>query len=69
MTDSAVPAHVKSLIDMRDEGFTNFPAEAAVPGLSAQISSDIMLPLYQGKTSAQDALDQTAALVVKKSGK
>lgn len=69
VTDSAVPEHVKSLIDMRDEGFTNFPAEAAVPGLSAQISSDIMLPLYQGKTSAQDALDQTAALVAKKSGK
>lgn len=69
VTDSGVPEHVKSLIEMRDEGFTNFPAEAAVPGLSAQISSDIMLPLYQGKTSAQDALDETAALVAKKSGK
>jgi multiple sugar transport system substrate-binding protein len=69
VTDSGIPAHVSSLIAMRDKGFTNFPAEAAIPGLSAQISSDIMLPLFEGKKSAQGALDETAALVAQKSGK
>ncbi|HEY0189370.1 MAG TPA: sugar ABC transporter substrate-binding protein [Cellulomonas sp.] len=68
VTESGTPAHVASLIEMRDLGFTNFPTEAAVPGLSASISTDIMLPLYQGKTTAQEALDQTAALVAEKTG-
>lgn len=69
VTDSHVPAHAQTLIDMRDMGFTNFPTEAAVPGLSAQISSDLMLPLYQGKKTAQETLDATAALVAEKTQK
>ncbi|MFC7581658.1 ABC transporter substrate-binding protein [Schaalia naturae] len=63
VTDSAKPANVAALISMRDKGFANFPTEAAVPDLSNSISTDIMLPLYQGTTSAQDALDATAQLV------
>ena len=50
---------------MRDEGYTNYRTEAAVAGLSGKISTDCMLPLYQGKLTAQAALDNAAALVVK----
>ncbi len=66
VTDSKKPANVASLIEMRNKGFANFPTEAAVPDLSNSISNDIMLPLYQGKTTAQKALDDTASLVSEK---
>ncbi|QOR45968.1 ABC transporter substrate-binding protein [Trueperella pecoris] len=63
------PTHVATLLGMRDKGFSNFQVEAAVPGLSAQISNDHMLPLYQGKSSAQKTLDQIAELVSQKTSK
>ena len=69
VTDSGKPANVASLIEMRDLDFSNFPEEAVVPDLSNQISNDIMLPLFQGRQSAQEALDATAALVADKTGK
>lgn len=69
VTDSGKPANVATLLAMRDAGFTNFPTEAAVPGLSGSISNDIMLPLYQGKSTAQQALDAAADLVAEKTGK
>jgi multiple sugar transport system substrate-binding protein len=67
VTESGKPAHVGELLAMRDDGFTNFPAEAAIPDLSATISTEVMLPLYKGKTTAAEALDAAAALVARES--
>ena len=69
VTDSGKPANAQALIDMRDNGFSNFPAEAAVPNLSNQISNDFMLKLYQGKATTQETLDGVAALVKEKTSK
>ncbi|MEW6927196.1 ABC transporter substrate-binding protein [Trueperella pyogenes] len=69
VTSTNKPTHVGSLIDMRDMGFSNFRIEAAVPGLSQQISNDYMLPLYQGKGSAQETLDGIANLVAQETSK
>ncbi|MGI6786191.1 MAG: ABC transporter substrate-binding protein [Gleimia sp.] len=69
VTDSGKPANVQALIEMRDNGFANFPTEAGVPDLSNDISVEIMLPLYKGQMTAQEALDAVAALVSEKTGK
>lgn len=66
VTESGKPAHVASLIEMRDSGFSNFPAEAAVPDLSNTIATEIMLPLYQGKMTSAEALKKAAELVAEK---
>lgn len=63
VTDSGKPANVAALIEMRDNGFSNSPTEAAVQGLSLDISESIMLPLYQGKIDATTALEQVAELL------
>jgi multiple sugar transport system substrate-binding protein len=62
------PAHAQTFLDMRDIGFVNYATEAAVPGLSTDIS-DEFLKLYQGKESAQDTLDTVAGRVADKTGK
>jgi multiple sugar transport system substrate-binding protein len=62
------PAHAQTFLDMRDVGFANYPTEAAVPALSTDIS-DLFLGLYEGKSTAQDTLDEVAALVESKTGK
>lgn len=54
---------------MRDNGFSNFPAEAVIPDLSNEISNDYMLGLYQGKSSAQETLDAVAKLVQERTSK
>lgn len=69
VTDAGKPANVQALIEMRDQGFANFPTEAGVPDLSNDISVDIMLPLYKGQKTAKEALDATAKLVSEKTGK
>ena len=69
VTDTGKPANVQSLIEMRDKGFANFPTEAGVPDLSNDISVNIMLPLYKGQKTAQQALDDTAKMVSEKAGK
>ena len=61
------PAHAQTLLDMRVQGFEDFAEEAAVPGLSNDVSA-IMLNLYQGKLDAQQALDQAASLISSKTG-
>lgn len=63
------PAHAQTMLDMRDIGYSNFPAEAAVPDLSNQISVEYMQPLYEGKKDAQTTLDEVAALVAEKTKK
>ncbi|MFC0674712.1 extracellular solute-binding protein [Brachybacterium hainanense] len=63
VTDAGFPAHAQTMLDMRDIGFSNFPTEAAVPGLSAKISVDLMNPLYQGKADAATTLQKVADLV------
>ena len=62
------PAHAQTFLDMRDIGFANYAAEAAVPGLSTDIS-ELFLALYEGKADAQATLDEVADLVVDKTGK
>ena len=58
------PAHAQTLLDMKDIGFEDPAPEARVPGLSTDIS-DQMLKLYQGKQTAQQALDAAAGLISK----
>lgn len=60
------PKHAQTMLDMRDIGYSNFPTEAAVPGLSDDISVQHMQPLYEGKKDAQTTLDEVAALVAEK---
>lgn len=60
--EGGIPPHAETFLGMRDIGFANHPAEAAVPGLSSDIS-ELMLALYQGKSDAQATLAEVAALV------
>lgn len=62
------PAHAQTLLDMRDIGFEDAPTEAAVPGLSSDVS-DKMLALYQGKASTKATLDAIAKMISDKTGK
>lgn len=62
------PAHAQTMLDMRDIGFEDNATEAAVPGLSSDIS-DKMLALYQGKASTQATLDDVAKMIKDKTGK
>ena len=66
-TRNGYPAHAQTLLDMRDLGFEDYTAEAAVPGLSSDVS-DKMLALYQGKSTTQATLDDIAKLISEKSG-
>ena len=61
------PAHAQEILDARNIGFVNYPAEAKVPSLSSDIS-DLFLKLYQGKADAQGTLDAVAALAKSKIG-
>lgn len=60
--EGGIPPHAETFLGMRDVGFANHPAEAAVPGLSGDIS-ELMLQLYQGKSDAKATLADVAALV------
>ena len=66
--EGGVPTHAQTFLDMRDIGFANHPGEAAVPGLSTDIS-DLFLALYEGKADAQATLDAVADVVADKTGK
>lgn len=55
------PANAQSILDARNVGFVNYPAEASVPGLSSDIS-DLFLKLYEGKADAQTTLNAVAVL-------
>ena len=66
--EDGYPAHAQTFLDMRDIGFANHPGEAAVPGLSTDIS-DLFLALYEGKSDAQGTLDAVADLVADNTGK
>jgi multiple sugar transport system substrate-binding protein len=61
------PAHAQTFLDMRNVGFEDYATEARVPNLSTDIS-DLYLKLYQGKATAKDTLDQSAALIKSKTG-
>ncbi|MCA0293877.1 MAG: extracellular solute-binding protein [Actinobacteria bacterium] len=61
------PANAQGILDARNIGFVNYPAEAKVPALSSDIS-DLFLKLYEGKADAQGTLDAVAALAKEKIG-
>lgn len=65
VTDAGKPANVAALLEMSELGFSNNATEAAVPGLSSDIANDIMLPLYQGKINAVEALNQVSTMLDK----
>jgi multiple sugar transport system substrate-binding protein len=67
ITDSGYPAHAQTMLDMRDAGYSNCAAAAAIPDLSNSISVDHMLPLYEGKADAQTTLDAVADLIQEES--
>ena len=62
------PAHAQTFLDMRDIGFTNYPAEARVPGLPVAISEEFQ-KLYEGKIDAQATLDTIADVIKERSEK
>lgn len=62
VTAGGYPAHAKVFLEMRDNGYSNFPLEATVPGLGDGINAEIR-KAYDGQQSAQQALDAIAALV------
>lgn len=62
------PAHAQTMLDLRNIGFEDYPAEAKVPSLSTDISA-VFLKLYEGKQDAQATLDEIAHLVAEKSAK
>ena len=62
VTAGGYPAHSKVFLEMRDMGYSNFPLEATVPGLGDGINGEIR-NLYDGKQTAQQALDNIAALI------
>ena len=66
--EDGYPAHAQTFLDMRDIGFEDYPAEAAVPGLPVDIA-DELLKLYEGKEDAKAALDNVASLVKDRSEK
>lgn len=65
VTEAGYPEHAQTMLDMRDMGYSNFAAEAAVPDLSNTISVDYMLPLYEGEKDAATTLNEVAELVAK----
>ncbi|MDT3766882.1 sugar ABC transporter substrate-binding protein [Gleimia hominis] len=69
VSGSQKPAHVDALLEMRDNGYSNYRPEAVVPGLSDSIANEYMLPLYQGKKAAQKTLDEVAKLISEKTKK
>ena len=60
--EDGYPANAQTFLDMRDIGFENHPAEARVPGLATDVA-DLFLALYEGKSTAQETLDEMAQLV------
>ncbi|WP_226533662.1 ABC transporter substrate-binding protein [Microbacterium paraoxydans] len=66
--EGGYPVHAQTFLDMRDIGFTNYPAEARVPGLPVAISEEFQ-KLYEGKTDAQETLDTIAGVVEDRSEK
>lgn len=62
VTGGGYPANSKVFLEMRDMGYSNFPLEATVPGLGDSINGEIR-KLYDGQQTAQQALDNIAALV------
>ena len=69
VTEGGYPEHAQTMLDMRDIGYSNFPAEAAVPDLSTTISVDHMLPLYEGSKDAATTLTEVAELIEKETSK
>ncbi|HEY1106752.1 MAG TPA: sugar ABC transporter substrate-binding protein [Agromyces sp.] len=61
------PEHAKTMLEMRDIGFEDYPAEAAIPSLATDIS-ELFQKLYEGKADAQQTLDAAADLVAEKQG-
>lgn len=59
------PPHAQTMLDARDTGFVDFPAESMVPGLSSDIST-AMLGLYQGKTDVNATVAAISKLVTDK---
>ncbi|WP_026554669.1 ABC transporter substrate-binding protein [Arthrobacter sp. 35W] len=62
--DGSYPAHAQTFLDLRDAGFSDYAKEAKVPGLSSDVS-ELMLSLYEGKTSADDVVAQLSTMMAK----
>lgn len=68
VTEAGYPEHAQTMLDMRDQGYSNFAVEAAVPDLSNTISVDYMQPLYEGKKDAAATLNEVAELITEQTG-
>jgi multiple sugar transport system substrate-binding protein len=56
------PVHAQTFLDVRDQGFVDFAAEARVPGLSSDISA-AMQKLYEGKATVDETVKTMTDLV------
>ncbi|MFI9558711.1 ABC transporter substrate-binding protein [Nonomuraea endophytica] len=61
------PEHAQTLIDVRDNGFANYPEEVAVPGLTADINEHLM-KVWQGKVPFDQGMTELQKLVEGKLG-
>ncbi|WP_214323181.1 ABC transporter substrate-binding protein [Nonomuraea sediminis] len=61
------PEHAQTLLDVRDNGFANYPEEVAVPGLTASIN-EYLLKVWQGKVPVDQGMTELQKLVEGKLG-
>nr|WP_202512797.1 sugar ABC transporter substrate-binding protein [Streptomyces sp. SID3343] len=61
------PAHAQTFVDTRDKGYANYPQEAAVPDLTANIN-DSLMKLWTGKVGFDQEMTDLNALVSGKLG-
>ncbi|GAA3030057.1 sugar ABC transporter substrate-binding protein [Kitasatospora albolonga] len=68
VTEGNYPAHVKTFLDARDNGFANYPEEVAVPGLTKAINDQLM-KIWEGKAGLDEGMTQLQTLVDGMKGK
>lgn len=61
------PEHAQTFLDVRDNGFANYPEEVAVPGLTAEINEHLM-KVWQGKLPFEQGMTELNKLVEGKLG-
>lgn len=65
--DGNYPAHAQTFLDVRDNGFANYPEEVGVPGLTKDIN-DHLLKIWTGKLPFEQGMTELQALVDSKIG-
>ncbi|MER6947304.1 sugar ABC transporter substrate-binding protein [Nonomuraea sp. NPDC000554] len=61
------PAHAQTFLDVRDNGFANYPEEVGVPGLTADINDQLM-KVWTNKVGFDQGMTELQKLVESKMG-